>query len=146
MAAFVYWFILLCWIHLSAAEDVNITDGATLLQYLCPGKGIGTLPPNTNLVLSEPQLNLPSKLGDELCLIENTTNLTISPSQDVFDNGYQYVKVVCCNAQLLGNLIGFGFFNVTNLTMSSVVFIGCGAIITADAVKFVNETQQYFIL
>ena len=133
--------ILLCAIHLSAAKDVLITDGATLMQYLCPGnRGIGTLPPNTNLVLSKPQLNISTTVSTyDLCKIENTTNLTIAPSQDLFDNGYQYVEVGCFSEEV----IGFGFFNVTNLTMSSIVFINCHTV--AFPPEAMDKLLQFYV-
>ena len=114
---------------------MSIADGATLRQYLCPDTG--TLPPNTHLVLSRPLLVLPNE-GPRFCLIENTTNLSISPSQDVLSVGYGYAIVSCNNAE-----IGFGFFNVAALTVSSVVFRMCGGHPSSEAVKYVNETDQY---
>ena len=114
---------------------MSITDGATLRQYLCPDTG--TLPPNTHLVLSRPLLGFPYE-GPRFCLIENTTNLSISPSQDVLREGYGYAIVSCNSAE-----IGFGFFNVTNLAISSVVFHLCGGHPSSEAVKYVNETNQF---
>ena len=46
------WLLLCFFALLSVAEEVTISDGDTLRQYLCPSSG--TLPPNTHLVLSEP--------------------------------------------------------------------------------------------
>ena len=110
--------LLLCvcsnFLAFSTGEEVNITDGATLRQYLCPDTG--TLPPNTHLLLSKPQMVLPNE-GPRFCLIENTTNLSISPSQDVLSEGYAYVNISCDDPY-----VGFGFFNVTNLSISSVAF------------------------
>ena len=112
-----------------------ITDGATLRQYLCPDTG--TLPPNTHLVLSKPLLVLPDE-GSSFCLIENTTNLSISPSQDVLSEGHDYVNISCYDTKL-----GFGFFNVTNLAISSVIFHTCSEYRSSEAVKYVNKTHQF---
>ena len=81
-------FTISCCFTVSTAEDVSITDGATLMQYLCPSNG--TLPPNTHLVLNNPEITLPDE-GPIFYLIENTTNLSISPSQDVLSEGHDYV-------------------------------------------------------
>ena len=129
-------YIISCCFTVSTAENVSITDGATLRQYLCPDTG--TLPPNTHLLLSKPQMVLPNE-GSRFCLIENTTNLSISPSQDVLSEGHDYVNI-SCNSILK---IGFGFFNVTNLAISSVVFHMCGGYPSSEAVKYVNETDQF---
>ena len=124
------------------AEEVTISDGATLRQYLCPDTG--TLPPNTHLVLSESQIIIHSSGGHddpfEFCLIENTTDITIGPSQDLLNQGYEYGNVTC---DIDGARIGFGFFNVTNLAISSVVFHRCSSVITPEVVKYVNETDQF---
>ena len=71
-------------------------------------------------------------------MIENTTNLSISPSQDVLSEGHDYVNISCNSAE-----IGFGFFNITNLTISSVVFHMCGGHPSSKVVKYVNETDQF---
>ena len=130
--------IISCCFTVSTAENVSITDGATLRQYLCPDTG--TLPPNTHLLLSKPQIVLPNE-GPRFCLIENTTNLSISPSQDVLSEGHDYVNISCNSAE-----IGFGFFNITNLTISSVIFHMCGGHPSSEVVKYVNETDQFFVL
>ena len=130
-------YIISCCFTISTAENVSITDGATLRQYLCPDTG--TLPPNTHLVLSRPLLFLPNE--GPRCLIENTTNLSISPSQDVLSEGHDYVNISCDSAE-----IGFGFFNVTNLTISSVVFHMCGRHPSSEVVKYVIKTNQFLYL
>ena len=71
-------------------------------------------------------------------LIENTTNLSISPSQDVLSEGHDYVTISCNGVE-----IGFGFFNVTNLAINSVVFHMCGGYPSSEVVKYVNETDQF---
>ena len=128
-------YIISCCFTVSTAENVSITDGATLRQYLCPDTG--TLPPNTHLLLSKPLLVLPD-VGSSFCLIENTTDLSISPSQDVLSEGHDYVNISCRDTE-----IGFGFFNVTNLAISSVIFYMCGEYPSSEVVKYVNETSQF---
>ena len=82
---------------------------------------------------------LPSE-GPRFCLIENTTNLSISPSQDVLSEGHDYVNISCNSTSAK---IGFGFFNVTNLAISSVVFHMCGGYPSVEVVKYVNGTDQF---
>ena len=129
-------YIISCCFTVSTAENVSINDGDTLRQYLCPDTG--TLPPNTHLLLNKQQIVLLNE-GPRFCLIENTTNLSISPSQDVLGEGHDYVVISCdSNSQ-----IGFGFFNITNLTIRSVLFRKCGGQPSGEAVKYVNETNQF---
>ena len=124
-------------VALSVAEEVTISDGATLRKYLCPSSG--TLPSNTHLVLSKSPIVVHSSGvqddASEFCLIENTTDISIGPSQNLLSQG---ANITCVDA-----LIGFGFFNVTNLAISSVVFHRCSAYVTPEVVKYVNETDQF---
>ena len=127
--------IISCCFTISTAENVSITDGATLSKYLCPDTG--TLPPNTHLLLSKPQMILPNE-GPRFCLIENTTNLSISPSQDVLSEGHDYVTISCSITYT-----GFGFFNITNLAVDLVMFDKCSGYSSIEAVKYVNERSQF---
>ena len=78
--------------------------------------------------------------GPRFCLIENTTNLSISPSQDVLSGGHDYVNISC---NITSAKIGFWFFNVTNLAISSIVFHMCGGYPSVEVVKYVNGTDQF---
>ncbi len=114
------------------AETLSITvaDSETLSQYMCPPNG--TLPPNTNLVINS-SLNL----SKHFCLIENTTNLSIAASEELLNKGELYVTVTCERDT------GFGFFNVSNLTIRSVYFKNCDHVIPETAVRYINGTNQF---
>ena len=43
----------------------------------------------------------------------------------------------------LGTRVGFGFFNVSNLTIESVSFVHCHNIIPDIAVRFINDTNHF---
>ena len=117
---------------IAEAETVLINDGASLGKYLCSPSG--TISPNTNLILNKSLLMID---GGKFCLIENTTNITIAPLQELMKVGSGYVEVHC-----LPGSGGFGFFNVTNLNISSVMFRDCAGDIPAPAVRYVNGTDQ----
>ena len=119
----------------SAAETVLINDGASLGKYLCSPSG--TISPNTNLILNKSLLMID---GGKFCLIENTTNITIAPLQELMKGESGYVKIQC-----LPGSGGFGFFNVTNLTIRSVLFKGCAGDIPAPAVRYANGTDQHLL-
>ena len=118
-----------------SAASVSINDGESLMKYLCSPSA--TIPPNTNLELNKSSFMIDGK--HSFCLIENTSNITIAPSQELLKNRHDHVEVEC----LLGSG-GFGFFNVSNLTISSIVFNNnCAGVIPAPAVRYVNNTDQF---
>ena len=117
-----------------SAESVSINDGESLMKYLC--SPTGTLPPNTNLELNKDSFTIDGK--HSYCLIENTTNITIAPSQELLKNGKDHVRVEC-----LPGSEGFAFFNVSNLTISSIVFDNCAGIIPARAVSYADGFISY---
>ena len=117
-----------------SAEVMFINDGESLVKYLCPPSG--TISPNTKLELNKSSFTID---GQSLsCQIENTSNITVVPSQELIINGHDHVEVQC-----LPGSGGFGFFNVSNLTISSVMFNNCAGVIPASAVRYVNDTDQY---
>ena len=118
---------------------MNVTTSKSLREYLCPQNR--TIPPNTDVIISVPvidlDLELPGKFNDEqFCLIENTTNITISSSWNLMNSEPGYAKVRCFREA------GFGFFNVTNLTVRSVHFEYCSSVVPPAAVKYLNESDQ----
>ena len=126
--------LLLLAAAVASGEVVNVTTSKSLEQYLCPPTR--TVPPNTDVIISVPLLNL-TKHDRQFCLIENTTNITISSSQELMNSITGYAEVVCTNDT------GFGFFNITNLTVRSVYFQNCENVVPPMAVRYVNETDQF---
>ena len=126
----VYVAILLLLVSLlatSSGEVVNITDGETLKSYLCSPSG--TIPPNTTLFLIR-TINLKP---ERFCLVENTSDITIA----AFPHSYAAVN---CRDQCFG----IGFFNVTNLTITSInFFMGPISSIPPSAVRYINNTYQF---
>ena len=107
------------------------------MKYLCSPSA--TIPPNTNLELNKSSFTIDGK--HSFCQIENTSDITIAPSQELLMNrvnGHDHVEIEC-----LPGSGGFGFFNVSNLTISSIVFNNCAGAIPAPAVRYVNNTDQF---
>ena len=117
-----------------SAENVSINDGESLMKYLCSPSA--TIPPNTNLELNKSLFMIDGK--HSFCLIENTSDITIAPSQELLKSGQNHVEVEC-----LPGSGGFWFFNVSNLTISSIVFKKCAGVIPAPVVRYVNNTNQF---
>ena len=79
-------------------------------------------------------------MTDVVCLVENTTNISIT-ARALDNNDFQPPIKVYCKSENSG----FTFFNVTNLNISSVYFKNCGTkSIPADATKHINEPNQLF--
>ena len=120
----------------SLAETVLINDGESLMKYLCSPSG--TIPPNTNLQLNNSSFTIDGR--HPFCLFENTSNITIAPSQELLENGHNHVEVQCSDGSG-----GFGFFNVSNLTISLIMFNDCAGVIPASAVRYVNDSDQHLL-
>ena len=117
-----------------SAEAVLIKEGGILMKYLCSPSG--NLLPNTNLELDNSSLTISGRYP--FCVIENSSEITIAPSQQMIEKGYDHVEVLC-----LPGSGGFGFVNVSNLTISSVVFKNCAGDIPASAVRYINDSNQF---
>ena len=118
----------------SAANTVFIKSGRSFIEHLClfPHS-------NINLVITVPKLKINEKKN---CFVENISNITIAPSLRVLRLLKHYmhdnVEVECHHRS-----VGFSFFNVTNLSISSVTFNGCGSDIPKSAVKYVDNSEQF---
>ena len=109
----------------TSAKTIKVSDGKSLKEHLCAG----SVAPNTNLIIT---VNI--SLRDEVfCLIENTSDISITA--EVPD--YHSHITVSCHGCI------FGFFNISNLTIRSVIFDGFGAIIPPRAVRYINGTDQF---
>ena len=115
-------------------QKMFINDEKSLMKYLCSPNA--TVSPNTEIVLNKSSFTISGR--HSFCLIENTSNITITPNPNKLSSGHNLVKIRCLNGSG-----GFSFFNVTNLTISSVMFSDCAGVIPASAVRYVNGSDQY---
>ena len=127
---------LSCCAVVSASSSVVINEGDSLKSLLC-GNENGTQLADTTILLNQSHLYLNYEEGSDstVCLIENTHDVAIIPSQQVLD---KYVTVHCNTP----TAFGFAFLNVRNLTIRSVVFQDCRAAVLSYVVKWVNQTDQ----
>ena len=131
--------ILLLLVAAVAGKVVNVTTSKSLEEYLCPPTR--TIPPNTDIIISVPKIVLSMSNDNRFCLIENTTNITISASDEsiseLMNSEHGYANVSCESET------GFGFFNVTNLTIRSVYFEDhCSSYVMPEAIRYLNESDQ----
>ena len=109
----------------TSAKTIKVSDGKCLKEHLCAG----SVAPNTNLIIT---MNI--SLTDEVfCLIENTSDISITAKVPDY---HSHITVSCYSC-------GFGFFNVSNLTIRSIIFDGFGAIVPPRAVRYINGTDQF---
>ena len=113
--------------------SLNQSSTNSLAYYLC--EGAGNLTSNTTIVLSHTIVHyIPP---GPFCLVENITGLTI------YGNSLDNPAVVKCNSTS-HDVRGFGFFNVTNLSISNIVVKSCGGVIDQNATKYINISFFYF--
>ena len=120
-------------------KTVNISDAEHLKEYLCSPKR--TIPPYTHLVIKQldPRVQMGLNSTGVVCLVENTTDIYISAWRDDSAKDQSPVIVYC-----VGGSGGFGFFNVTNLTIEFVQFRYCGwREIPVDVLKYINGSDQF---
>ena len=109
----------------TSAKTIKVSDGKSLKEHLCAS----SVAPNTNLIIT---VNI--SLTDEVfCLIENTSNISITAEVPDY---HSHITVRCHGCI-------FGFFNISNLTIRSIIFDVFGAIIPPRAVRYINGTDQF---
>ena len=119
------------WPYIALSSVVHLTENSTvpngtLEYYLCEGNAYSNL---TLTLTSDHHVS-----AGLFCLTQSVTDLTITS----FGNR-QYT--VYCHNSASGGRRGFGFYNVTNLQITNVIFKDCGGTISEEAVRHVNNTQ-----
>ena len=74
--------------------------------------------------------------GHQFCHIENHPHLSLVGNVSI---GQPSIHCIHNN----DSSVGFGFFNMTYLTIKNLQFFGCGATITSQAVRIFNDTHPY---
>ena len=88
-----------------------------------------------NITLHLNQLNY-ALYGPYFCHIENHSHLSLVGNVSI---GQPSIHCIHNN----DSSVGFGFFNMTYLTIKNLQFLGCGATITSQAVRIFNDTRPY---
>ena len=118
---------------------INVTEENELEQFMCYND-----PPvmeDTLVVLSTGSITHYISGNESICMINATYSLTITSDSSL-------PAVINCNQT--GNnfhwpTTGFSFFNVHNLTLQRLVFIGCGGFFkNSTIIDTINSTNQSF--
>ena len=122
---------LLNFIKPLSTHIVQINTSNQLWFWLCSDN----IPLQNNLTLHLTQSNYILH-NMTFCLIENVSNVTL---KGVGSDGKSSIK---CQLQH-DSTTGFGFVNISSVTLENLEFTGCGATITKSAVAFFNDTHPH---
>ena len=128
--------ILLCVLLLSTvakSATVSITTNSSLQYYLCHH---GHLESHTTLVLSHTvSLTLSPA---PFCLVSNLTNITLRSQ-------YTHAVITCSSDNIMSTTVGFGFYNVSELSLINIDIRGCGGVMPSqDSAIYTNDSAFYF--
>ena len=128
--------ILLCVLLLSTvakSATVSITANSSLQYYLCHH---GHLESHTTLVLSHTVSHILSPAP--FCLVSNLTNITLRTQ-------YMHAVITCSSDNVISTTVGFGFYNVSELSLINIDIRGCGGVMPSqDSAIYTNDSAFYF--
>ena len=128
--------ILLCVLLLSTvakSATVSITTNSSLQYYLCHR---GHLESHTTLVLSHTVSHILSPAP--FCLVSNLTNITLCSQ-------YKHAVITCFSDNIMSTTVGFGFYNVSELSLINIDIRGCGGVMPSqDSAIYTNDSAFYF--
>ena len=128
--------ILLCVLLLSTvakSATVSITTNASLQYYLCCR---GHLESHTTLVLSHTVSHVLSPAP--FCLVSNLTNITLRSQ-------YKHAVITCSSDNIMSTTVGFGFYNVSELSLINIDIRGCGGVMPSqDSAIYTSDSAFYF--
>ena len=116
------------------SNSLLLTKSESLNNYLC-GQDY-SLPPDTQLLLStDVQHILASSF---FCLVSNTSNITIRSTSET------PATITCSHHNNSYVSVGFGFYNVSGLTIGNVHITQCGGPMPSTSILYPNDTAFYF--
>ena len=115
-----------------SSHIVPINTSDQLWYWLCSGN----VSIQNNLVLNLTQRNY-VLYNMTFCLIGNVSNIILTGLSD----GKSSIK--CLKNGNSSSTTGFGFVNISSITLENLEFTGCGATITKPAVTFFNDTHPH---
>ena len=121
---------LLIFIKPLSIHIVQVNTSNQLWFWLCSDN----IPLQNNLTLHLTQSNYILH-NTTFCLVENVSNVTL---KGVRSDEKSSIK---CHLQV--STTGFGFVNISSVTLENLEFTGCGATITTSAVAFFNDTHPH---
>ena len=115
-----------------SSQIIPINTSNQLWYWLCSG----IAPIQNNLVFKLMQRKY-MLYNMTFCLMANVSNITLAGLSD----GKSSIN--CSKNRNSFSTIGFGFVNISGITLEKLDFIGCGAMITKTAVTSFNDTHPH---
>ena len=131
--------LLLLPLHPSSAVLINIDANKSLQYYLCDGQV--ELEDQTTLTLSS---QLEHVLKPSLaCIIHSLQNITIRG-----EGGSTSTIIKCENDDILhsGPTTGFGFYNITGLSLIDLHLVGCGGFLEPQLREYLSKNIEPFLI
>ena len=110
----------------------NATSPGSLQYYLCE-QGLVT---HHSMVYLSSSFNH-TILPGHFCLLSHLSNVTIT------SNGSKNIAHIVCR-NTTAPTTGFGFVNMTHLTLNNLHFSGCGGSLSSESLSSINKSKIYF--
>ena len=110
----------------SLCNVININNSEELFASLCNT----SLADSSHLHFNKASYTLVASTG--FCIIQNVHNITLRST-----TGHSSIN---CSSEERN---GFGFVNVTNVTITGIHFHGCGSSLTEKALAFINNSHPF---
>ena len=132
------YFVVVLLLAIGALSSVNhIGSNEELWQWLCSnGSNSSLLQDGTTLLLTETRYEL---RNDSFCIVRGIKDLIINSSTAGHSS-----NITCLSSTSDISTVGFGFINITGMTIHNINFHGCGATLTQQVVGQMNETHPHF--
>ena len=118
-------FILLLLFATTLCSVTDVNSSEELFQRLCNS----SLNDSSVIVFSKASYTL--NVSTSFCIIQNLTNITLRSL-----TGHSSIK---CTSKSTG----FGFVNITNITVTGIGFNGCGTTLTDEVIVLINDTHPH---
>ena len=112
----------------------NATSPGSLQYYLCE-HGSTAVTYNSIVYLSSSFNH--TILPGHFCLLAHLSNVTITS-----DGSNNIAHIACHNTT--APTTGFGFVNMTHLTLNNLHFSGCGGSLSSESLSSINKSKIYF--
>ena len=137
------WFFLLVSslpVHIIPSHYLLITEPSDLNNSLCgSNSSLLRIPAGTQLLLSTDVYHILSSTS--FCLVSNTSNITLSSVSSIIP------ATITCKPNQNNTFasVGFGFYNVTGLSIENVHITKCGGLMPSTSTLYPNDTSFTFM-
>ena len=136
------WFLLLVsnlLIYVTLSHSVLLREPSDLNNSLCGSNDHSLLPAGTQLHLSTDVHHILSSTS--FCLVSNTSNITLRSVSTIIP------AIITCKPNQNSSFasVGFGFYNVSGLSIENVHITKCGGLMPSTSTLYPNDTSFTFM-